>query len=313
MLHPRYNAATVLAILEEASPQALYLASHGEESLSPGPAWEEDPLLFHLLPWARRRGLELLPLDGEAHLKAEALAFREALGQFPGGQPYLERMAKLEGELLRLLQEPLTPETLASSSFLEALRAIEEGFVQAFGEGPATGFRAHRMAKVAEALRGKEGGVVVDLLDYPVLLEHLPEAQTLAHLPPRTPKEAERARALLDRAWQLKEEDDWAKLLEALAEVKTPEALYLAAQIYLAAGAWPEAKELMEELVQMDLDEPAYLPGYALARLGQLRDLAGERERALGAYRGVLALGYAPKEAREIALAGLRSSFRLKG
>ncbi|MCH1927843.1 phosphoglycerate kinase, partial [Shewanella sp. C31] len=43
-------------------------------------AWrEEDPLLFHLLPWAEDRGIPVVALDGEAHLKREAEAFREAL------------------------------------------------------------------------------------------------------------------------------------------------------------------------------------------------------------------------------------------
>ena len=45
--------------------------------------------------------------------------------------------------------------------------------------------------------------------------------------------------------------------------------------------------------------------------MGQLLDLAGERERALRAYRGVLALSWAPEEARAVALAGLKTPFRL--
>ncbi len=285
----------------------VYLASLSPEALEGGGWREEDPLLFHLLPWAEERGVPVVALDGEAHLKAEAEAFREALGQFPGGRPHLEAMAAFDQALLALLKEPLTPEALGSEAFLGRLREVYGGFARAFGEGPATGFRARRMARVAEALRGKEGAVVAELLDYLFLAEAFPGALPKAH----EPTEAERQRALLDRAWQLKEEDDWGKLLEGLFALGTPEALYLAAQVYLAAGEWQEALSLMEEVFRMDFQRPEYLPGYVLARFGQLLDLAGERGRALRAYKGVLALSWAPEEARAIAQAGLRAPFRL--
>ncbi|WP_117238546.1 tetratricopeptide repeat protein [Thermus sediminis] len=307
ILHPRYNAATVLAILERARPPVLYLASLSQEALSEGWWREEDPLLFHLLPWAEGRGLPVVALDEEAHLKKEAEVFREALAQHPGGKPYLERMAAFDQALLALLRTPLTLEGLASGEFLARLRGIYEGFAQAFGEGPATGFRQGRMARVAEALKGKEGAVIAEVLDFPFLAEAFPGA-----LPgPQEPTEAERQRALMDRAWQLREEDDWVGLVEGLFAIGSPEALYLAAQIYLAAGEWREALGLMEEVFRMDFQHPEYLPGYVLARFGQLLDLAGERERALRAYRGVLALSWAPEEARTIAQAGLRTPFRL--
>ncbi|TBH21192.1 hypothetical protein [Thermus thermamylovorans] len=306
ILHPRYNAATVLALLEAARPLVLYLASHSEEALREGLWREEDPLLFHLLPWAEGRGVPVVPLDGEAHLKGEAEVFRQALAQHPLGAAHLEGMRAFDQALLGLLQSPLTPEALGSAGFLGRLREVYGAFAQAYGEGPATGFRARRMAKVAAALP-REGAVVADLLDYLLLAERFPEALPKAH----RPTEAERQRALLDRAWRLEEGDDWAGLLEGLFAIGTPEALYLAAQVYLAAGEWREALLLMEEVFRMDFQHPPYLPGYVLARFGQLLDLAGERERALRAYRGVLALPWAPEEARALARAGLRTPFRL--
>ena len=160
---------------------------------------------------------------------------------------------------------------------------------------------------MVEALKGREGAVVADLLDFLLLLEAFPQAGP----PPHRPTEAERVRALLDRAWLLKEEDDWGALVEQLFAIGSPEALYLAAQVYLASGQWEDALALMEEVFRMDFQHPGYLPGYVLARLGQLLDLAGERERALRAYRGVLALSWAPEEARAVALAGLKTPFRL--
>ena len=258
ILHPRYNAATVLAILEAANPPVVYLASHSEASLAEGTWREEDPLLFHLLPWAEARGVPVVPVDREAHLKGEAEAFREALAQYPAARPHLERLAAFDRDLSALLQRPLTPERLYAPEFLGELGALYEGFVRAFGEGPEA-----------------------------------------------------RGRALLDRAWLLKEEDDWGALVEQLFAIGSPEALYLAAQVYLASGQWEDALALMEEVFRMDFQHPGYLPGYVLARMGQLLDLAGERERALRAYRGVLALSWAPEEARAVALAGLKTPFRL--
>jgi tetratricopeptide (TPR) repeat protein len=117
---------------------------------------------------------------------------------------------------------------------------------------------------------------------------------------------------VLDRAWQLSESDDWTLLLQQLQEVGGPEALYCAAQIYLAAGQIADAFELMEQLVHTDFQHPEYLPGYTLARYGQLADLMGQRDKALQAYRAVLGLSWVPKEAEEIALAGQRTPFRLE-
>lgn len=104
ILHPRYNAATVLAILEAANPPVVYLASHSEASLAEGTWREEDPLLFHLLPWAEARGVPVVPVDREAHLKGEAEAFREALAQYPAARPHLERLAAFDRDLSALLQ-----------------------------------------------------------------------------------------------------------------------------------------------------------------------------------------------------------------
>jgi hypothetical protein len=60
-----------------------------------------------------------------------------------------------------------------------------------------------------------------------------------------------------------------------------------------------------------DFAEPYYLPGFLLCRLGQLYDIVGRREAALRAYRGTLALSYAPVEAATQARAGLAAPFAL--
>ena len=183
-------------------------------------------------------------LDDSSGLKAQAEQFREALRQYPKGQQALSRMQELEDRLKWLLSTPRTPEDFAQESVLQVLRTYHQGYAQAFGDGPATGFRRQRMAQVAERLHHGPGlaVVLVDVLEYPLLLEKLPLKQYPgAHIP----SEAERQRSVLDRAWQLSESDDWAVLLKQLQEVEGPEALYCAAQIYLAAGQVEDAFEFL--------------------------------------------------------------------
>lgn len=312
MLHPRYNGVTLLELIRAYQPEKIFLASYGPEELA-ALSWRDQNELpfFHVLPWAESAGIALEALDSLWELKVQAEQFREALRQYPRGQQILSQVQPLEETLKGVLSSPRTPEDFAQESVLQVLRAYHAGYVQVFSEGPATGFRQQRMARVAERLAWFEGrgAVLVEVLEYPWLLEYLPAARRVlpgAH----TPTERERQRSVLDRAWQLSESDDWGVLLQQLQEIEDPEALYCAAQIYLAADQPEDAYQLMEELVQSNFQHPAYLPGYALARYGQLADWMGQRDKALRAYQAVLGLSWAPSEAREIALAGQKTPFR---
>lgn len=312
ILHPRYNGVTVTELAKAHQPEKIFLASYGPEELA-AKSWRDqnDIPLFHVLPWAESANVSVEALDAEAHLKIEAEQFRQALGQYPKGQQALGQVQALEESLKWLLGNPRTPEDFAQESVVQVLRAYHQGYVQAFGEGPATGFRRMRMQRVAERLSLSQGQrvVLVEVLEYPLLLEHLPPGQY--ELPEaHAPTELERQRSVLDRAWQLSESDDWAILLQQLQEVEGPEALYCAAQIYLAAGQAKDAFELLEELVHSDFQHPEYLPGYTLARYGQLADLMGQREKALRAYKAVRGLSWVPQEAKEIALAGQQTPFQ---
>ncbi len=313
ILHPRYNGVTIVELIRLYQPHSIGLASYSPEELVVG-SWRDqhDVPLFHVLPWAERAKVPVEALDAQAHLKVQAEQFREALGQYPKGQQILAQAAHLEEGLRELLCRPHTPADFAQAPLIEALQAYHREYERFFGEGPATGFRQRRMQQVAERLRASRGrwAVLVDLLDFPLLLESLPEG--IRQLPQdHPPTELERQRSILDRAWQLHEADDWAVLLQQLKEMESPEALYCAAQIYLAAGQPEDAFALLEELIHSNFQYPEYLPGYTLARYGQLADLLGQREKALRAYRAVLGLSWAPQEAREMALAGQRTPFRL--
>lgn len=319
MLHPRYNGVTVLELARSARPTVLYLASYSTADLA-SKVWREsnEVSFFHVLPWAERENLPVEALDEGSQLKAEAESFREALAMYPKGQEILAQLGELEALLGAVLTQPKSPEDWGREEVVQPLRQYADGYAALLGEGPATGFRRQRMEAVASRLaslgpQAQSAVILVDLLDYPVLLELLSSTPALLNPPTaHAPSEAERERSVLDRAWRLEESDDWAQLLGQLQEIEAPEALYCAAQIYLAAGQPADAFVLLDQLIHKDFHQPEYLPGYALSRYGQMADLEGQREKALRAYAAVLALDWAPQEAREIALAGRKAAFRLE-
>ena len=314
LVQPRYNAVTLLELTRAFRPDAVLLGSYSEEGLEAGWWRDQEELgLFHLLPWTERDQVPVVAIGEKAEaLRGEAERFREYLEQMEKGQQYLDQERQWQEELAEVLNRPLSPTDVTGDVVLDALRRYHDRLQEVFGEGPATGFREERMRQVAERLGQLPDGryvLWIDLFDLPALLKH----ERTFHFPTNhTPSEAERARAIMDRAWLLKEGDDWAGLLEQLREIGTPEAGYLAAQIYLAAGQIADSATLLEQVVEGDFHEPGYLPGYVLARLGQVRDLLGERDRAIRAYQGVLALSWAPEEAREIAIAGMRTPFKIE-
>ena len=111
-------------------------------------------------------------------------------------------------------------------------------------------------------------------------------------------------RSLLDLAMQVTVPEP-GNIIQQLRELDSAEARYHEANLMFANGHLAEALELLEHTSQGDFSQPYFLPGYLLARLGLLRDLAGRWAQAERAYRGVLALEYAPSEAREAAREGL--------
>jgi len=313
VLHPRYNARTVAELIRETGSDTLYLASYSQEGYENGLWRDENELpLFELSRLVDEGALEIVGLGEDAErLKKEAELFVEYLGNMPRGEEAKERLAAIDQKLVNYLSTPRLPAEVGSEEFINGLNEILQEKVEFAGEGPATGFRQQRMAQVASTLLDlKEGGavVLVDVLDYPELLARLPGARTPWE---REPARAEADRAIMDRAWRLESEDDWGGLLAQLSQIDGPEAAYLASQIYLAAGQLDDALRILEEVTRGDFSHPEYLPGYVLARLGQLYDLIGRRDKAIRAYTAVQALSWVPAEAREIAQAGLRAPFKV--
>ena len=309
-MQPRYNARTVVELLMGAGGKVIYLASYSKQGLEQKVWRDRNELpLFELMPFVEDDLVSLEALGENAEsLQHEAELFSEYLGNMPRGEEAKETLAEIDRELSEFLSAPRLPSEFAGEEFIGGLERILQKQAAFAGEGPATGFRQQRMAQVAEALSEIEDAVVlVDVLDYPALMRRLPGARGPWD---REPTKAEMERALLDRAWRLENEEEWGNLLAQLSEIGSAEAGYLASQIYLAAGQPEDSLRLLEEVSRGDFSRPEYLPGYVLARLGQLYDLAGQRDKALRAYTAVLALSWAPAEVKEIAQAGLRAPFK---
>ncbi|MDF1523820.1 MAG: hypothetical protein P1P87_13515 [Trueperaceae bacterium] len=311
--HPRWNVVTVREALEALDPDLI-----ATTALPPGfaddPDWRATPeaaLPWTVAPWAARRGTPLVgvgappPVEGaEADLDRYLQGFPDARAALDGARAVLE-------PLRERLPRPLDLAGLLA----EVVPLLADDLrrrLEAFGDGPATAWRAERAASAVARLRdlgGVRPALLVDLDLWPALVTALDAAGvpwTTVAAPPVSA--AARRRALLDVAWH-GEAPDVAGLLAQLREGDEPEARFLEAQLLLAHDHPAEALEVLEQASHGDFRQPYLLPGLLLARLGQLRDLAGKRERALQAYRGALALAWAPEEARAAATAGLAAPF----
>ncbi|SMB94278.1 hypothetical protein [Deinococcus hopiensis] len=302
-LQPQFNAGTVV--------EALRFLGTSEVTWASSP--DADHPLRDALPAARITVRELnLP---DLNADADHEQFVSFLGQYPQGRERLRAAAGAERTFTQVLTAPLTLPRALSAEVLEAARTYHEAVRTALDEGPGTRWRERRLGALASVLKQTEGVVLVPLDDLPDLLIHLPAAR-LPDLSGFQPGETSRLRALADRAWQLREEDDPGALVDALdreaGDRVTPKAELDAAEagVYLAVGNLEGARALLERAAHALTDDmPRSLPGLVLARLGQVRDALGERELALRTYRAVLALSYAPAVTRETAEAGLQEPF----
>jgi hypothetical protein len=310
---PSYNGVSVRDLLAAWRPDLLVTTALSEGELE-DPAWQDTPeiaLPLAVAPWARRHGIELRVVGEPSPEPNAEEDFRRYLEPFPEMRQRLARLDELKARVGSLLEEPLTAERI-EESLLPALRAFQEAREAEFGDGPASEWLRRRMELVAGRileLDAKRVAVLAPADHLPFLADALraggAEPSPLPAVA-RTPEALERS--LLDYAFRV-DTNDPASLLERLRGIAGGEARYHEANLLLASGHGYEALELLERTSRGDFSSPYFLPGYLLARLGQLRDLAGRREDALRAYRGVLALDYAPAESVEAAEAGMKAPF----
>lgn len=303
-LHPQFNAGTMVEVLRALNLRAVTWAT------DPDP----DHPLRDALP-AAGIGIHDLPLADWAWAETEREQLVGFLNQFPQGRERLRDAARAEQAFMTVLTAPLAPASLPD--LLDAARTYHGATRAALDEGPGTRWQGRRLDDLAAQLSGVTGAVLAPLDDLPGLLDRLPEAQ-LPALADVQPGETSRRRALADRAWQLREEDDFSALLAALdrepgdAVTPAPELQAAAAGVCLAVGDLDAARARLEAAAHaLQGDLPRSLPGLTLARLGQVRDAQGDRDLAVRTYRAVLALDYAPQVARSAAEAGLLAPFQL--
>ncbi|MBS3934414.1 MAG: hypothetical protein KGZ35_08660, partial [Truepera sp.] len=244
-----------------------------------------------------------------ADLNAEA-DFRHYLAQYPAGQTRLREVDAALTEVGEILSKALTLERI-TAELLPRVAAYHRLRERLFEDGPGTGWLRARVAAMAERLLTLpyQRVTVLACLDHlPFLSEELAGRVELATPPEIAASDSARERSLLDFAF-LGEAADPVSLIAQLREVSSPEARYHEANLLLAHGHAVEALELLEAASRGDFSRPYFLPGYLLARLGQLYDLAGRRDQAIKAYRAVRALTWAPAEALLAAQEGLQSPF----
>lgn len=311
---PLYNAQTVLELLAHIGATKIQLAHVSAADWQSG-AWREsdDPVLFALED-ARLACAGIAP--DWAWAEREHAQMLEFLNQFPQGKKRLSEANTLEAELRAALQQPLDAATV-HGTLLEAVKTYHQRRTEILEEGPGTAHRLERLKKVVAALE-PEAVLLAPLDDLPALLELGCEMPDLTGF---TPAEPSRFRAIVDRAYRLEDGDDLDALVHQLLALDAPadtvlarialEARFAASGLYLAVGDWQSASDLLEAVAMGQFERPSYLPGFVLARLGQVRDLLLERERAVRAYTAALALGYCPREAREVAQQGLVTAFAL--
>ncbi len=312
--YPRYNAVTLRELLAERRPEALALSPLEQGALASS-AWQDTPeiaLPLAVVPWALRRGLPVYGVHEPSPDPAAPEDFQRYAAEYPQF-----RTAWLEVEAVLRPLGPLLGERLELKRILEEvmplLRVHQERREAVFGDGPASDWLRQRARLMAERVLGlphERVALLASAEHFPFLRDAL-EGKVAWLEPVALPvSEESRVRSLLDYAFR-GDHPDPESLLGQLRELTCAEARYHEANLLLAFDHPAEALMVLERASTGDFSQPYYLPGYLLARLGQLYDLAGRRDAARRAYRGVLALQYAPAEALEAAGKGLETPFRL--
>ena len=235
--------------------------------------------------------------------------FRRYTASYPQTRDQWAALDAQLGPLNELLPQPLTLRRIWEE-VTPLLAAYQRDREAAFGDGPGTDWWRERARELGERIRARPEArvtVLASVEQVPFLGEALGgEGLELPRDAPATDRVRERA--LLDVAFR-GDAADPGRLIAQLRELSGAEARFHEANLLLTHGHLAEALEVAEGAARGDFSAPYYLPGYLLTRLGQLRDLTGDRAGAVRAYRGVLALEWVPPDAREAAQKGMAAPF----
>lgn len=309
--YPAYNAVTVLDTIKAFKPDVLAITALKAGSLS-DPLWQDTPeivLPLSVIPWAQQTGVTTELVFEPSPDDSAPEDFRRYAQQYPQLRTKVQQADALLRPLSNKLQEALTLSRVLNEA-LPLLQEQQQYCAQTLEEGPATNWLQQRVYTMAARIKNLPQERVAVLAS----LDHLPYLQeALQDLNPQTPptvtaNDQSRERSFLDFAF-MADVPEPGNVIAKLRDINKAEARYHEANILLMHGHIPEALELLDVLSQGDFSSPYFLPGYVLARLGQVRDLVGDRQGALRAYRGVRALSFAPLEARQAAAEGLETPF----
>jgi len=309
---PLYNAVSVLDIVRASRAERLATTALPADAFT-NPSWqdtEEIALPLAVAPWSGRMRVPLHGVGEPSPDRAAVDDLHRYLLHYSSMQTVLQELEARRRPCDSLLKEALTLERI-QNEFLPLLQEYQEFRETVLEEGPATDWlrsRVRVMAKRIVRLPGKRIVVLASADHLPFLSAILEEYLTLLPTPSVRPSRESRERSLLDFAFR-NETADPLSLVEQLRQLDAAEARYHEANILLTHDHVHEALAILEESARGDFHHPYFLPGYLLSRLGQLRDLNGDRQGAKRAYRAVLALSYAPPEALEAAREGLVRSF----
>jgi hypothetical protein len=315
---PAYNAVTLRDLAAGFEPDVVATTALPAGALA-DPAWqdtEEVALPLALLPWVQARQLPLILAGLQQDDPLAESDFRRYAAQYPALQARLQQVDAQLAPLSEALGRPVNLQRL-QQEILPLVTKHRRALEAEFGDGPASGWlrawTARMFEKLLEQLQQDSRQRLVllaPLAQVPVLHELLQVGpHTLEPLPDSLPVSAEaRERSLLDFAFRGDAADPEA-LVRSLRELSGAEARFHEANVLVATGHVEQALALLETTSHGDFSQPYYLPGFLLARLGQLRDLTGKRAEARKAYRAVRALSYAPQAALEAAVSGLDEPF----
>lgn len=310
--YPSYNAVSVKDYLIALKPDAVVTTALEKGSLEEA-SWQDTAELA-------------LPLSVVPYITKQALAFylihepspdesaQQDFFRFASEYPQLGQKLSQAQALLRPLNE-LLGETLSLKRIMEQILPLLTDYQtnreNLLEDGPATDWlhaRVRTMAQRILALKEKRLVVLTSIDHMPFLQTELEGKVDWLEPPDIEVSEESRERSIMDFAFR-GDVPEPGNLIAKLRDIKTPEARYHEANLLLINAHVVEALSVLESASTSNFSEPYYLPAYLLSRLGQLYDLSENRKAALRSYRGVLALEFAPLEAKQAAQEGLEKPF----
>jgi tetratricopeptide (TPR) repeat protein len=310
--YPAYNVVSVRGVVAESNPDALVTTVFQTNDLNT-PTWQdtlEVALPHTVIPWAKKHSIPVYGVFEKSPDETAAEDFKRFASEYPALKSKLNNVERLLRPLQALLEPPLTLARI-ETEVIPLLHGYQQEREAVFEDGPATDWLHERIKKMAQHILGlphEKITVLASAEHFPFLLEELNGKAEFLPTPTVETSDESRERSLLDFAFRT-DVNEPGNVIAKLKTMSAPEARYHEANLLLANGHIAEALDILESASHSDFSEPYYLPGYLLARLGQLYDLTGKRDSALRAYKGVRALSYAPEGALGAAQSGLKEPF----